>query len=86
MNENAGTFLFLFDISGFTAFINQIEINHSHHILQELMEILLDDNKLGLEVSEIESDTVFCAKNANTPVFSFYLTMTSHNQPIEYKS
>ncbi len=69
MDESADTFLFLPDISGFTAFVNQTEINHSHHILQELMEILLETNLLDLEVSEIEGDAVFFFKKGNLPDF-----------------
>lgn len=70
MNENDGTFMFLPDISGFTAFVNQTEINHSHHILQELMEILLESNTLSLEVSEIEGDAVFFFKKGKLPGFN----------------
>ena len=41
------------DISGFTQFVNQTDIEHSRLIIQELLEIIINQNKIGLEVSEI---------------------------------
>ena len=46
------------DISGFTRFVNQTEINHGQHIISELLELLIDSNDLGLTLSEIEGDAV----------------------------
>jgi hypothetical protein len=51
--------LFMPDISGFTQFVNETEILHSQHIVQELLEILIDSNHLNLEISEIEGDAIF---------------------------
>ncbi|MBA3648149.1 MAG: hypothetical protein H0W62_06305 [Chitinophagales bacterium] len=48
--ENKGL-LFIHDISGFTKFVNETEINHSRLIIQELLEILVDANQLDLTVS-----------------------------------
>ncbi len=53
------TLLFLPDISGFTKFVNETEVDHSQHIIQELIEAMLDANKLKLEVAEIEGDAIF---------------------------
>lgn len=55
--ENQG-FLFIPDISGFTRFVTQTEIEHSRLIIQELLELLINANQLGLEVSEIEGDAI----------------------------
>jgi len=51
--------LFLPDISGYTKFIHTTEVEHSQHVIAELLEILLDANKLGFEVAEIEGDAIF---------------------------
>ena len=50
--------LFIPDISGFTRFINQTEIEHSRLIIQELLELLINANETGLEISEIEGDAI----------------------------
>lgn len=54
--------LFIPDISGFTRFVNEIEIEHSRHIIQQLLEILINANEVGLEVSEIEGDAILFYK------------------------
>jgi hypothetical protein len=55
--ENKGL-LFIPDISGFTRFVNEIEIDHSRHIIQQLLEVLINSNDIGLEISEIEGDAI----------------------------
>src|SRR6185369_5734162 len=55
--ENRGL-LFIPDISGFTRFVTEMEIDHSRHIIQELLEILINANSIGLEISEIEGDAI----------------------------
>jgi hypothetical protein len=55
--ENRGL-IFIPDISGFTRFVSQTEIEHSRLIIQELLEILINANHMGLEVSEIEGDAI----------------------------
>ena len=59
--ENKGL-LFIPDISGFTRFINEIEIEHSRHIIQQLLEVLINANNIGLEISEIEGDAILVYK------------------------
>lgn len=60
-SEITPTLLFIPDISGFTEFVNDTEITHSRHIIEELLETLIDANELDLEISEIEGDAVlFC--------------------------
>ncbi|NII27645.1 DUF2652 domain-containing protein [Pseudoflavitalea sp. X16] len=54
--------LFIPDISGFTRFVNEIEIEHSRYIIQQLLEILINANQTGLEVSEIEGDAILFYK------------------------
>ena len=50
---------FMPDISGFTDFVNHTEVEHSIHIIAELLEILLDNNTLDLQLVEIEGDALF---------------------------
>jgi len=54
--------LFIPDISGFTKFVNEIEIDHSRHIIQQLLEVLIDSNEVGLEIPEIEGDAILFYK------------------------
>ncbi|WP_315816727.1 DUF2652 domain-containing protein [Paraflavitalea speifideaquila] len=54
--------LFIPDISGFTRFVNEIELEHGRHIIQQLLEVLINANQVGLEVSEIEGDAILFYK------------------------
>ena len=40
--------IFIPDISGFSRFVSEMEIEHSRLIIQELLEILIDANHSGL--------------------------------------
>jgi hypothetical protein len=64
--ENKGL-LFIPDISGFTRFVNESEINHSRLIIQELLDTLINANQMGLEVSEIEGDAILFYKFGDSP-------------------
>ena len=59
--------LFVPDITGFTEFVNKTDIDHSQHIISELLENIIDSNQLGLEVSEVEGDAVVFYKTNETP-------------------
>ncbi|MBL1213897.1 MAG: DUF2652 domain-containing protein [Ignavibacteriae bacterium] len=50
--------IFIPDISGFTKFVTHTEIQHSNHIISELIEVIINANDLNFEVSEIEGDAV----------------------------
>lgn len=54
--------IFIPDISGFTWFVNESEIEHSRFIIQELLETLINANESGLEISEIEGDAILFYK------------------------
>ena len=64
--ENRGL-IFIPDISGFTRFVNETEIEHSRYIIQDLLEILINANQIGLEISEIEGDAILFYKYGNAP-------------------
>ncbi|HUR30731.1 MAG TPA: DUF2652 domain-containing protein, partial [Saprospiraceae bacterium] len=59
--------IFIPDISGFTQFVTETEISHSQHIIEELLEIIIDSNKIGLEVSEIEGDAILFYRFGKAP-------------------
>lgn len=65
-NQNVGTLL-IPDISGFSEFVSGVELSHSQHIIAELLEIILDANILGFEVSEIEGDAVLFYRFGSPP-------------------
>ena len=50
--------IFMPDISGFTKFVTETEIEHSNHIISELIEIIINSNMLELKISEIEGDAI----------------------------
>ena len=64
--ENRGL-LFIPDISGFTRFVNESEIDHSRLIIQELLELIINANELGLEISEVEGDAILFYKFGDPP-------------------
>ena len=51
--------LFIPDISGYTHFIQTTEVEHSQHVIAELLEILIESNDSGFELAEIEGDALF---------------------------
>jgi hypothetical protein len=64
--ENRGL-LFVPDISGFTKFVSHVEIEHSRMIIQELLEVIINSNEIGLQISEIEGDAVLFYKFGDPP-------------------
>ena len=64
------TIIFIPDISGFTEFVNKTAIEHSQHIISELLETIINANNLDFTISEIEGDAVLFYKKNNIPNFS----------------
>jgi len=64
--DNQGL-LFIPDISGYTRFINNTEIEHSRYIIQELLEILVNSNNIDLKISEIEGDAILFYRFGQPP-------------------
>ena len=62
MTDSKSTLLYIPDISGFTDFVNATEISHSRHIITELLELIINSDKIGMSVSEIEGDAVLFFK------------------------
>lgn len=65
--QTQATLLFIPDISGFTRFVNETEIIHSRHIIEELLEVLIDADEIGLTVSEIEGDAILFYRDGRAP-------------------
>ena len=82
---------FIPDISGFTKFVTETEISHSQHIIEELLELLVDANELGLEVSEFEGDAVLFFRTGTPPSLAellaqakkMFVAFHSHLQQVE---
>jgi hypothetical protein len=58
--------LFIPDISGFTKFVQNTEIQHSQHVISELLEVLINANTQNLQLAEIEGDALFFYKEEST--------------------
>ena len=93
LSEEKKALLYIPDISGFTRFVNDTEIQHSQHIIEELLEVILQSNELNLEVSEIEGDAVLFYREGEPPqpvqiseqiksMFFNFLFVYSKNNPI----
>src|SRR5512141_1960114 len=52
-------YLLIADISGYTSFLAQSELEHAHDILTELLEILVKQLTARLTLSKLEGDAVF---------------------------
>ena len=55
------------DISGFTEFVSNTELDHSAHIISELLNLIISENYSGFTVSEIEGDAVLFYKKGDIP-------------------
>ncbi|SEM02041.1 Protein of unknown function [Aquimarina amphilecti] len=58
----SASLLFIPDISGYTKFVQNTEIEHSQHVISELLEILIKANTQGLRLAEVEGDALFFYK------------------------
>ncbi len=72
----ADSLIYIPDISGFTNFVNNTEISHAQHIISELLEVIIDANILGMEVSEVEGDAVLFYKLNEVPPVSNIISQT----------
>ncbi len=52
-------YLVLADISGYTSFVAKTELEHSHEIITELLELLVEKFKSLMVISKLEGDAVF---------------------------
>ncbi len=66
-NKSAPALIFIPDISGYTKFVNSTEILHAKHILEELLEVLMNANEIDMELSEIEGDALLFFRKGKAP-------------------
>ncbi|PIW70402.1 MAG: hypothetical protein CO128_00150 [Ignavibacteriales bacterium CG_4_9_14_3_um_filter_30_11] len=86
--------LFVPDISGFTKFVTQTELSHSRHIISELLSVIINQNELDLNISEIEGDAVLFYRNGVPPTFNeifeqskkMFLSFHSYLKSIEHNN
>lgn len=64
---NSQGLLFIPDISGFSKFVSETDIEHSRLIIQELLELLINSNQMDLTVSEVEGDAILFYKFGQAP-------------------
>ncbi len=77
MDNSSSTLLYIPDISGFTEFVNTTEIEHSRHIISELLEIIISSDKFDMNVSEVEGDAILFFKD-NIPSVSELIEQSKH--------
>jgi len=59
--------LFIPDISGYAQFVQTTEIEHSQHVIAELLEVLIKANTQKLRLAEVEGDALFFYKEGEVP-------------------
>lgn len=61
-------YLVLADISGYTAYLAGVELDHAHEILTDLLETIVGKFKVVLTIAKLEGDAVFAyTPEANLP-------------------
>ena len=70
--------LFLPDISGFTEFVQNTEVEHSQHVISELLEVLIEANTEQLLLAEVEGDALFFYKENEIPSLEKLLAQVEH--------
>ncbi|MEW7292237.1 DUF2652 domain-containing protein [Aquimarina sp. 2304DJ70-9] len=63
----SNSLLFIPDISGFTHFVQNTEVEHSQHVISELLEVLINANTQDLKLAEVEGDALFFYKENEVP-------------------
>ena len=83
--------LFIPDISGFTKFVKTTEVEHSQHVIAELLEVLIAANTQNMVLAEVEGDALFFYKEGQVlsqekllaQIESMYTAFYSHLRRIE---
>mgnify|MGYP001403948190 CR=1 FL=1 len=67
-SETEHGYLVLADISGYTSYLAQTELEHAQEILTDLLATIVDQFKQALTISKLEGDAVFANVNeSNLP-------------------
>jgi hypothetical protein len=67
---------FMPDITGFTNFVNNTEVEHGVHIISELLELMIDSTTNDLQLAEIEGDSLFMY-SSKIPTYKQLVAQTS---------
>lgn len=59
MTDVQSGYLLLADISGYTAFLSESELEHARDTLTDLLGLLIDHARPPLVISKLEGDAVF---------------------------
>ncbi len=62
-SETQHGYLVLADISGYTSYLAQVELEHAHEILTDLLAVIVDQFKQAMTISKLEGDAVFANVN-----------------------
>lgn len=81
--ESSNALIYFPDISGYTNFVNQTEINHSQLIIVDLLETIIKTLTLPFTISEIEGDAILFYKFGEPPKYE-ELIKESKNIFIKY--
>src|SRR6478609_5690855 len=60
--------LVIADISGYTAYLTGVELEHSHDILGDLLELVTEGLCPPLRLAKLEGDAVFCVADGDAAV------------------
>ncbi len=55
------------DISGYTTFVTETELEHSSHIVTELLGVLAEANTAGFTLLEVEGDALLLYRKGPAP-------------------
>lgn len=75
---NTQSTLYIPDISGFTKFVTDTEIDHGQHITAALLEEIIKSNYLDFIVSEIEGDSVLFYRSNDILNFEELMELSLH--------
>ena len=84
---------FMPDITGFTNFVNNTEVEHGVHIISELLELMIDSTTNDFQLAEIEGDALFLYKiedhvnidSIEQQIQAMYLAFHAHLKRYEYQ-
>ena len=67
--DSLPTLICIPDISGFTQFMSETDLELSGKVIPSLLNKIIYSNEIGLKISEIEGDAVLFYKNGDLPPF-----------------
>ena len=65
--ETSGGLVLIPDITGFTEFVNEVELLHGQHITAELLDNLCNNDQLGMELADMEGDALLLFRTGPRP-------------------